>query len=333
MKTRFLIIRFSSIGDIVLTTPVVRCLKKQFPEAEIHFLTKPAYRILLENNPYIDRIWLWEGKTGAVLESLKSLHFTRIIDLHHNLRSLRVKWALRRPSSSFRKLNPGKYLLVRLKWNILPKQHLVDRYMETVSPLGVENDGLGLDYFLPQGVEENVLNTLPSTHRNGFIAVVCGALKGTKRMPEEMLAHLCKGIPYPIVLLGGPAEAEIGKKIEMQAGSNTWNACGLFSLHESAACIHKADVVISHDTGLMHIAAAFQKPILSIWGNTVPEFGMTPYLTTNPSQSYLAEVKGLSCRPCSKIGFETCPKKHFKCMRNQDLDLIAQKVRELASLS
>jgi ADP-heptose:LPS heptosyltransferase len=263
---RFLILRFSSIGDIVLTTPVIRCLKQQVPDSEVHFLTKPAFASLLEPNPYIDKIWTWEGDLQQLLKDLKQQKFQLIIDLHHNLRSLRVKLSLRSPSVSFRKLNIGKYLHVRFRFNTLPPIHIVDRYMETLQNLGVLNDGKGLDHFLPENIQTGMLLKIPATHQAGCIVLVCGALKGTKRMPAEMLADLCRRLTFPIVLLGGKAESELGNTIAEQAGSNVFNACGMFSLHESAACVKMARVVITHDTGLMHIAAAFRKPVISIWG-------------------------------------------------------------------
>ena len=327
---RFLVVRFSSIGDIVLTSPVIRCLKEQVPDAEIHFLTKPAYASLFESNPYLKKVWKWEGNLKALLNDLRAQHFTMVIDLHHNLRSFRVKMALGRPSSAFSKLNVEKYLRVRFGYDRLPRLHIVDRYLATVQSLGVVNDGKGLDYFLPYGADESMRSKLPPTHQNDFIAVVCGALKATKCMPAEMLASICTQLNKPVVLLGGPAEAATGELITEKAGANVFNACGKFSLHESAACLKHSQLVITHDTGLMHIAAAFKKPVISIWGNTIPAFGMAPYLPAQDQISYMAEVNNLSCRPCSKIGYDKCPKGHFRCMRDQDLESIIRQANHLS---
>ncbi|MFT7226079.1 MAG: ADP-heptose:LPS heptosyltransferase, partial [Neolewinella sp.] len=95
--------------------------------------------------------------------------------------------------------------------------------------------------------------------------------------------------------------------------------------------VRKAATVVTHDTGLMHVAAAFRKPIVSIWGNTVPDLGMYPYL---PGQEALEkqrrqEVVGLSCRPCSKIGHQACPQGHFRCILNQDPEAIASLVGKI----
>ncbi|MFM2285483.1 MAG: hypothetical protein RLZZ543_980 [Bacteroidota bacterium] len=325
---RILIIRFSSIGDIVLTTPLVRCLAKQFPNAELHYLTKPSFKNILDPNPYLHKVWLWEDQPKEVLRQLKEQRFDVVIDLHHNLRSKRVKLALGRPSVSFNKLNVEKYLYVNFRINRLPNVHIVDRYLATVAHLGVKNDAQGLDYFI-RPEDEFDLTQLPQTHQNGYVAVVTGALKNTKRMPEVELSEVCKRIGLPIVLLGGKAEAEFGAHISKDLGEAAYNTCGEISLGQSASLVKQASVVLTHDTGLMHIAAAFHKPIVSIWGNTVPEFGMYPYLPQASDQQFIAQVEGLSCRPCSKIGHAHCPKKHFRCMKDQNLVKIAEEVKRM----
>src|SRR4051812_11763295 len=147
---KFLIVRFSSIGDIVLTTPVVRCLKQQVPGAEIHFLTKESFHPVIAHNSYIDKIHLLAHSWELMIHELKLEEYDHIIDLHHNVRTLRLKQALGKPAHSFNKLNIKKYIYVNLKWNVMPKVHIVDRYLETVSSFGVKNDGAGLDYFISE---------------------------------------------------------------------------------------------------------------------------------------------------------------------------------------
>src|SRR5665811_495333 len=147
---KFLIIRFSSIGDIVLTTPVVRCLRKKFPDAQIHYLTKQSFASIVLTNAYINKVHVFKDDMDAIIEELKKENFDYIIDLHHNLRTLRIKQVLKKIKSfSFNKLNIQKWVFVNFKINIMPDKHIVDRYMETVKSLGVVNDGLGLDYFIP----------------------------------------------------------------------------------------------------------------------------------------------------------------------------------------
>jgi len=315
-KQKILIIRFSSIGDIVLTSPVIRCLKEQLKDVELHYLTKKAYESVLAGNPHIDKIHYLEKSLSDSINELKKEKFDHIIDLHHNLRTFWIKTKLGVSSSSFDKLNRQKWLLVNFKMNTLPPVHIVDRYLQTVKFLDVKNDTKGLDYFLLKQYE--IQDLLPKSHQK-YISVVIGAQHATKRLPIEKLIQLCSKIEGPLVLLGGPEDKARGDEIANKAGIHVFNGCGRFKLDESAFLISMSEKVISHDTGLMHIAAAFNKPIISVWGNTVPEFGMYPYKT---DQSHIVEVKGLNCRPCSKIGFNSCPKGHFKCMNLINLNNI-----------
>jgi len=313
-KVKLLIIRFSSIGDIVLTTPVIRCLKEQLEgDVEIHYLTKKGYVELLNHNPHLTKVYGIEKTTNEVIEELKKEQFDYIIDLHKNLRSARVKKNLKGLAFSFDKLNFKKWLLVNFKINLLPDVHIVDRYLNTVKALGVENDGLGLDYYLPKGIEEEKL--LPDGFEGIYITIVLGANHATKKVPLHKLKSLIEQIQQPIVLIGGEADKMWGEELEQMNPKRIFNACGKMSLNQSAYLLKNSREVITPDTGMMHIAAAFNKNITSIWGNTVPHFGMFPYLKQNSkSISKIVEVKDLNCRPCSKIGFEKCPKGHFKCM-------------------
>lgn len=317
---KILIIRFSSIGDIVLTTPVIRCLKTQLPEAEIHYLTKKQNQSLLQENPFLTRIWLHEKNFKELLPLLKAEKFDFIVDLHKNFRSLYVWFHLLRPYGTFKKLNLKKWMIVNLRIDRLPRIHIVDRYFAAVKSLGIVNDRKGLDYFIPSG-EEVDLSLLPESFRQGFIAFIIGGKHTTKIFPEDKVVEVCRSVSRPVILLGGKEDAERGRRIEQLAGSSVFNACGRFSINQSASLIRQSDKVITNDTGLMHITAAFGKTILSIWGNTIPEFGMVPYLDgKEDAVSGIFEVKDLSCRPCSKIGFEKCPKGHFRCMKEQDVD-------------
>lgn len=322
---KILVIRFSSIGDIVLTSPVIRCLKLQLPEAEIHFLTKQEFKSVVEHNPYIDALHFLKESWSDLLLELKAKSFDLIIDLHHNLRTSRIKRKLGIKAFSFPKLNIEKWIYTNFKINFLPELHIVDRYIQTVHSLGVKNDGKGLDYYLAES-ERLQVDDLPFSHLAGYIAVVIGAAHATKRMPVTLLKELCVQIDHPIILLGGKEDQLRGEEIAETDRIKIFNACGKFPLHKSADAVRKAKLVITHDTGLMHIAAAFKKPIVSIWGNTVPAFGMYPYYGEKKVPNIIFEVKDLSCRPCSKIGGDQCPKGHFKCMQMQHPALIASNV-------
>ena len=322
---KFLIIRFSSIGDIVLTTPVIRCLKKQVPDAEVHFLVKNSFRSVVENNPYIDKLHVLAHSWELMIEELKTENYDYIIDLHHNTKTLRVKNALKKKSFSFYKLNIQKYFYTAFKINLLPKIHIVDRYLKTVESFGVKNDGAGLDYFISKD-EEVKKEDIPASHSAGFIACVIGAAHGTKRWSVHKWKEFCEKLDHPIILLGDNSDVANGNEIASIDTIKIYNACGKFRLNESADLVKKAKVVVTNDTGLMHIAAAFKRPIISLWGNTVPSFGMTPYYGDDRRDTVM-QVNKLWCRPCSKIGYNKCPLGHFKCMEKIDVDDVMSKVK------
>ncbi len=311
---KILILRFSSIGDIVLTTPVIRCLKKKFPDAEIHYATKKSFHSIVQHNPYLTKTHLLGYSFMDLVSKLKKEKFDYVIDLHHNQRTLLIKLLLGVRSFSFNKLNFEKWLMVNFKINRLPKKHIVDRYLETCESLGIENDNEGLDYFISKEDEVD-LKTLPEAFHGGYIAWVIGAKQNTKKFPTEKIASAIYG--RPVILLGGKEDEEEGEKIKSEIRnqkSEIFNACGKYSLNQSASIIQQANLVVTNDTGLMHIAAAFKKRIISIWGNTIPQFGMGSYYGEKHIPSFIFQVPNLSCRPCSKLGYDKCPLGHFKCM-------------------
>ena len=325
---KVLLIRFSSIGDIVLTTPVIRVLKKQLG-CELHVLTKPQYASITENNPNVDLVYTLNGDLKDIISQLRSEEYDFVVDLQKNIRSSRVRKGLGKPSGTFPKYNKEKWLLVNFKINRLPDVHIVDRYFEAVKPLGVTNDGKGLEYYIPGKDKVNPVDIHPELKRK-YAAFSIGGRHNTKKMPPEKIAEIIEKLKMPVILLGGEEDKAAGEII-VAASLNlkVWNVCGNYNLNQSASIIQQAGVVLTHDTGLMHIAAAFNKSIVSIWGNTVPAFGMYPYLPGNEKKSVITEVKDLRCRPCSKLGYKKCPKKHFKCMMEQDTDFIANEANRL----
>ena len=326
---KVLVIRFSSIGDIVLCTPVLRCLKKiDGVEAEVHLVTKKQNRQVLEGNPHVDHLHLLDGSLGVLIRKLRTINFDYIVDLHHNLRSAMVKLFLGKPAGSFIKLNLEKWLMTRFKIDRLPTTHIVERYFDAAAFVGVKDDGGGLDFFLTDKAEIPP-STLPAAFSDGYIAFAIGGRHATKRLPNEKIIALCRHLPGPVILLGGPDDKSNGEAIGRACGHKVFNGCGRFSLQQSAALVKGASLVISHDTGLMHIAAAFGKDIISIWGNTVPAFGMAPYMPAGPGRSVIVEVKDLPCRPCSKIGYAECPRKHFDCMVKIDEGEVIRAAKDL----
>ncbi|WP_118974505.1 glycosyltransferase family 9 protein [Taibaiella koreensis] len=331
---KLLLIRFSSIGDIVLTTPVLRALRRQYPGAEIHFLVKQQFKPVIAANPYIDVIHTLEQDLNETIAGLKQHTFDYVIDLHRNLRTMRVKKALGAPSLTFNKLNFRKWLYVNFKWNVMPDKSIVDRYFEGMKPLKLKNDGEGMDYFIPENLQTKQ-DDIPMGHWAGFVGCVIGGSYFTKQFPVARWKEFVALCPYPLILLGGPEDRDAGNEIVAADPAKVYNACGKFNLNESADLVKRAKVVVSNDTGLMHIAAAFKKPVVSLWGNTTPEMGMFPYygfnnLNQNVSQlSVIMEVKDLGCRPCSKIGYHKCPRKHFRCMNDIPVAAIAEQVQRL----
>lgn len=312
---KILVLRFSSIGDIVLTSPVVRCLKKQLPDAEIHFCTKSSFRQVVENNPHIDKMHYLEKDLNDLVKRLKEENFSEIIDLHNSLRSRIISWKLGIKTTRFPKLNWEKWLMVNFKINKLPHVHIVDRYFETTDHLGVKKDGEGLEYFTGN---ESLPEATTALLGASYEVIVLGAKHNTKRLPEEKVRELISRLLGKIVLLGGPEESAFAEQVIKDQDKEILNFTGKLSLHQSALVIKNAERVFTNDTGLMHIAAAYKKNIYSFWGNTIPQFGMYPYKTDYE----IFQVKNLSCRPCSKIGYQKCPKGHFKCMKEIDLSPI-----------
>ena len=310
---RVLLLRFSSIGDILLTSPVVRTLHEQLG-AEVHFLTKSAFRELVAFHPHIHRVHLLPDRFGDLVHELRALRFDAVVDLHHNLRTARLRAALRGPRwYRFQKLNWKKWLLVRLKIDRLPRVHIVDRYLAAAAPLGVTNDGRGLDFYIDPGarVDHPVLH-------EPFLAVAMGAAHATKQIPVPLLARALRAGTSPVVLLGGPQDRDRAARLLATLPDTTVvDFCGKLSLSESARVLSRATCLLTPDTGLMHLATALRVPVVSVWGNTVPAFGMYPYRPDDPGAFTVHEVAGLSCRPCSKIGFRACPRGHFRCMHDQ----------------
>ncbi len=326
---KFLVIRFSSIGDIVLATAAIRCLKQQVPNAEVHFLSKQSFKAVTEANPYIDKFFYFNDNLDSLITDFRQEKYDYIIDLHKNFRTLQLKLALRCKSLTYDKETISKFLLTKFGINNMSGRHIADRCLDTLAPLDVVNDGKGLDYFIP---EKDIvpITDLPAQHSFGFIAIIIGASYFTKKLPVQKLQALCINVKYPIVLIGGKEDAEVGNQVASVDDIKIYNACGKFNLNESADLVRQSKLVISHDTGLQYIACALNKKVLAIWGGTSPKLDVEPYygsnnfLLSNPMyQNYI--VPNLPCQPCSNFGTKNCPKKHFKCMMLQDVEAIAVK--------
>ncbi|MFL9484756.1 glycosyltransferase family 9 protein [Chitinophagaceae bacterium LWZ2-11] len=330
---KVLIIRFSSIGDIVLTTPAIRCVKLQL-NAEVHFLTKQSFKAVTEHNPYIDKFFYYKDNLKELIEQLKEERYDYVIDLHKNFRTMRIRMALKKAEVlSYNKESLQKFLLTKLGINTMSGRHITKRCLDAVAPLGVKDDGKGLDYFI---AEKDIVkeNDLPTSHLHGFIGIVIGASYFTKKLPVDKLQELCTQINHPIILIGGKEDAAEGDEIASIDPIKIYNACGKFNLNESADLVRKSKLIISHDTGMQYIACAFNKQVLAIWGGTSPKLDVEPYYgeaftnlqKKSPYINYI--VPNLSCQPCSNFGTKTCPKGHFKCMKLQNINAMAVEALE-----
>ena len=317
---KILCIRLSAIGDVVVCTPVFRALTQQL-NAEVHVLTKPTPAQMLESSPHVHKIIHWQ-KDGLIAQ-LKAEGYDLVVDLHCNLRSHTLRLALGVPSLGYRKRNLAKRLLSNgIDW--LGGEHILDRYFKALAPLGIQYDLAGLDYFAEKDfkfdchIESRLEDVLPK----GYIALVLGATHATKRMPASLLADICNQSADHVILLGGKDVQALASEtislLDASVKAKVINLCGEISLRQSAKLIEQAKGVITPDTGLMHVAAALHRPMVVVWGNTVPAYGMYPKLPAGrETLAQYAQIEELDCRPCSRIGFESCPKGHFNCMRRQ----------------
>jgi len=314
---KILIIRLSSIGDIVLTSPVVRCLKLQ-TNAKIHFLTKAKYASIIESNPHVDKIITLEEKLQDTLKVLKNERYHCIIDLHNNFRSFLIKINLGLISYTIKKENWKKYLLIYFKFNLL-KNHVVERYFKTIKHIDVINDNQGLDYFLNKDtvVDFNI--------NQNFISWVIGSSYSQKELSKDQIINVCNNIAVPVVLLGGFEEQQKGTSIVSKSShSKIYNFCGKLSLDQSAYLIKHSNLVLTNDTGLMHIASAFHKPILSFWGCTKPILGFSSYMNKSRCVNMVINPKKA---PCSKHG-NYCKIDKSGCIKNLTYDSILELIEE-----
>ncbi len=327
-RLKFLIIRFSSIGDIVLTTPVLRLIKSKYPDSELHFVTKQKFKDVVALNPHIDSLHLLGDSLSECIDELKKTEYDYVIDLHNNFRSKRVRRNVKSKHVSWLdKLDIRKFLYTTFKINRLPDVHITDREVDTLKDLGIQNDNAGLEYYISDEDNAKAME-LTSALPDGYVAFVIGATYYTKRMPADLIAKIADNLVKPVVLVGGPGDADAAKTIGSLCKNNRMlDLCSKLPLNVSAGIVKNATLVIAHDTGLMHIAAAYKKDIITLWGNTVPEFGM--YACEPGEKSMDFEVKNLKCRPCSKLGHHRCPKKHFDCMALQPIDKIINTANDI----
>ena len=324
---KILIIRYFSASDVILSTPVIRNLKVQL-DAEIHYLTSIRSKDLLVANPYLEKVY-YDYEDGKVISLLQQEGYDCVVDLQKNRKSILTRLKLGIKTYAIKNLNFEKWLLVNLKINQMPNTHVVDLFMNTVKPLGVKKDLLGLDYFI-QDKDKIDLDWLPIPHRRGYTIIALSSNYDTRKLPKNKLIELCDKINKPVILLGQKEDYPLAKEVadffttndiskefeiqltKLDKKTIVFNACGVYNIGQMASIIKMANYVFTYDSEFLQIAAAFKKDIYSIWGNTLPLFGTYPYKT----KFKIFENNKIDCRPCTKHGFKKCPKKHFKCMND-----------------
>ena len=249
-KLKILIIRYSSIGDIILTTPIIRCLKHQL-NADIDFLTKKSFASLLVSNPYINDIHTLNDVNKKLIQILQSNNYDHVVDLQNNLRSLKIRTALKVNNHVYFKSNFKRHLLINFGVDLL-KNHVVDRYFNTIKKLNVVNDNKGIDYFI-NGSPNVEFNT-----KQEYITWCIGGTHEHKKLSCTQITEVISKLNMPILLIGGPEDKKLGYEIMKKANSdNVYDFCGKTSFEESAYLIKESKLVLTNDTGMMHIASAF----------------------------------------------------------------------------
>ena len=317
---KFLIVRFSSIGDIVLTSPVLRILKNQ-KQAIIHYLTKEEYSSLLANNPNIDKLYSIQHSVIEIRHYLIDEKYDYVIDLHNNLRSQTLRF-LNVPIKRYCKSNFKKFIYMYLGINYLKNEHVVDRYLKTISFLDVKNDNHGLDFFVTKKDEVDFDTS------QQYISWCIGASKEQKKLSSSQIINIAKKIKLPIVLLGGKEEIKKADEILKNCKEKKiYNYCGNISINQSAYLIQHSKFLLSNDTGLMHIGAALNKKIISFWGCTKPDLGFYPYIDNLNSLMLISQI---SKKPCSKHG-ASCRYTKNGCVKTIDPDEIYKRIEEFIS--
>ena len=315
---KILVVRFSSIGDIVLTSPVLRCIKNQL-SADLHYLTKSKYSPVLNNNPNIDKLYTISKSISEVLDELKTEKYDLIIDLHNNIRSLSLSIKLQVKCIRYYKHNFKKLIYILFGINIIEERHVLDCYFSKLDSIGVFDDNLGLDFFI------NKSDSFIYDTSQKYISWCIGASYQNKKLSYDQILYVCNRINLPIVLLGDENDKELGLLVQ----SNTTNKkvqsfCGDLSLQESSYLLKNSLLVLTNDTGLMHIAAAFNKKIISFWGCTKPSLGFFPLIPKENSTILLSSNK----RPCSKHG-KYCRISKTGCVKKIHPEIILKSIKDL----
>jgi heptosyltransferase-2 len=329
---RVLCVRFSSIGDVLLTTPLLRVLKRRHPDAELLFVTKRAMAPLVSDNPNVSQVVALEPdqRITDLARRLRALAPTHGLDLHGSMRSAALRWLVRVPWSGYSKRKLARTALIASKINLYGRTPPVpERYFEAARSFDVRPDGGPPEFHLSAAARERVGRWLDERGlaTQQFAALAPGAAHATKRWPIEhwrILADRLRQLGYRIVGVGGADDRALTE--QLGSAGDVVSAAGEFSLQETGSCLARAAVLVSGDTGVMHMATGVGTPVVGLFGPTVQAFGFFPYL----SRAVVLE-REMNCRPCSAMGTERCPLGHHRCLHDILPDQVAAAVQKLVA--
>lgn len=323
---KILLIRLSSIGDIVLTSLAIRCIRNTFPDIQIDFLTNPSFAFLVEKHLNVDQVKVFSSSIWDTAQEIVDEQYDAVFDLHAKVKTWYLQQLLPEniPIYRYEKYSFRRNISVFLKKNFYPSVQIPDQYLKVFEQFGVRNDGKGLEFKIPES-DWVYRSDVPLTHRSGYAVLSLGATHFTKKLPVEKWQELIRKLNIPIILIGGKEEQELGNYLESVDELKVVNKSGQYNIGQSASVIAQSKFFITQDTGMMHIATALKVKVISIWGGTAPYLGFAPYGLMD-DKNIIIQNEQLACRPCSKYGRSSCPKGHFKCMKDVDLEKIIQSV-------
>lgn len=338
--TRVLVVQTAYLGDVVLTTPLLREVKRALPDAELTVLSTPTGACILQGAPGIDELLVYDKRAG--LYALRGLaktswglrrrRFDVAIAAQRSIRTgILVRGGGARRRIGFRGAAGGWAYDVHVPWD--RERHAVDRYLALSEPLG--GDPAAADRTPELRVSEALraragreLDRLGVDRNEPIVAIAPGSVWATKRwLPEGFaaVADWVRSRGLRAVLLGSPAERALCERVRSSAHDDTIVGAGSLSLEVLTAVLERAVALVCNDSGPAHVAAAVGTPVVSVFGPTVPAMGYAPF---GPSVR-IVEHDSLACRPCDHHGPTTCPEGHFRCMREIGAGRV---VAELADL-
>jgi lipopolysaccharide heptosyltransferase II len=330
-----LAVRFSSIGDVLLTTPLFRAIRLRYPDSRITVLTKQENAPLLSHNPHLSRVIAIEPdrSTTSVASELRAARYSHLLDLHDSLRSRVLRVLVPGNWSSYPKHRIARAALIHAKKNWYRDwRPVAERYFMAARRLGVAPDGRPPEFFLAAEAKAEVDQWLAASgiaQARPLIAVAPGAAHATKRWPlrhwHTLIGQLIRQ-GRDIVVVGGVGDQPVAAALTANNPTGVISAAGRFGLQGTGALLQRAVALVSGDTGVMHMATAVGTPVVALFGPTVREFGFFPYTLA----ARVVELD-LSCRPCSSKGGPRCPLGHHRCLGDIGPELVDSALSESLS--